>query len=155
MPEVVERNVKVFEVDVPAQLERKREVCDAAGIALPDTIAYVPFDFASTLLTEGLVAQGFRKGAGAMFVWEGVIGYITSEMIDASLAFMAHSGGAGTRVVFTFSDIVFDPVPAQERTKRAGFTWFEDHDFGAIWPRYLPGEPPAVASYSKIGVAGV
>ena len=157
MPEVVERCVKVFEVDVPSQLERKRAVLDAAGIPLPEHVTYVPFDFANddieAPLTEALVAKGFRKGAGAMFVWEGVIGYITSEMIDASLAFMAHSGGPATRVVFTFSDIVFDPRPALERIRGAGFTRFEEHDFDAIWRRYLPGAPPMLASYSKMGVA--
>ena len=157
MAEVKERGVKVFEVDVPSQLERKRAVLDGAGVALPEHVVFVPFDFASTDIeasaSDALVAKGFRKGAGAMFVWEGVIGYITSEMIDASLAFMAHSGGAGTRVVFTFSDIVFDPVPAIERIRSAGFTRFEEHAFDAIWRRYLPGEPPMHAAYSKMGVA--
>jgi methyltransferase (TIGR00027 family) len=157
MAEVKDGGVKVFEVDVPSQLARKLAILDAAGVALPEHVSYVPFDFASAdieaPLTDALVAKGFRNGGGAMFVWEGVIGYVTSEMIDASLAFMAHSGGPKTRVVFTFSDIVFDPVPVLERIRHAGFTRFEEHDFDAIWRRYLPGEPPALASYSKIGVA--
>jgi methyltransferase (TIGR00027 family) len=159
MAEVEARGVQVFEVDVPSQLERKRAVLDAARVALPEHVTYVPFDFASpdieAPLTEALVAKGFRNCGGAMFVWEGVIGYVTSEMIDASLAFMARSGGPGTRVVFTFSDIVLDPRPALERIRSAGFTRFEEHDFDAIWRRYLPGEPPALAAYSKMGVATV
>ncbi|NUO51115.1 MAG: SAM-dependent methyltransferase [Polyangiaceae bacterium] len=157
MPEVIDSGVKVFEVDVPTQLERKGAILEAAGIPLPEHITYVPFDFAEgdieAPLTEALAAKGFRKGAGAMFVWEGVIGYITSEMIDASLAFMAHSGGPTTRLVFTFGAFVFDPVSAIDRVQKAGFTRFQEDDFISIWKRYLPAEPPEVARYSRMGIA--
>jgi hypothetical protein len=38
-------------------------------------------------LAADLEARGFRAGAGALFVWEGVLAYIDDAAIDATLAF--------------------------------------------------------------------
>ena len=157
MPEIAERGATVFEIDTPSQLARKRAALTAAGIALPPTIAYVPFDFEASDLERALPAalqdRGFRSGAGAFFVWEGVIGYIDSAMVDRSLRFMASAGGPGTRVVFTYSDMRLDPYHARLRALRAGFSAFEEHTFDVLWRRYLPGEPHPSVLVSSIGVA--
>lgn len=159
MPEIARRGATVFEIDTPAQLARKRDVLGAAGIEIPASVAYVPFDFDAGDLEKDLTAalenKGFRSGTGALFVWEGVIGYIPGAMVDQSLRFMAGAGGPGARVVFTFSDISLDPYPARVRALRAGFTSFEEHTFDVLWRRHLPGEPPPAVLVSSIGVAAV
>ncbi len=80
IPEIEAHGVLVFEVDTKHQLTRKRRVLDDAGVKLPSRIAYVPFEFEApefeTRLASALEAKGFRRGAGALFVLEGVIGYI-------------------------------------------------------------------------------
>jgi methyltransferase (TIGR00027 family) len=148
---------RVFEVDTGEQLARKRNVLSAAGIEVPASIAYVPFDFDApdleTALASVLVAKGFRAGAGALFVWEGVIGYIGNEEIDRSLRFMAGTGGPRSRVVFTFGEGTFDADTAAERTRRAGFSSCEELDGEQLWRRYLPGTPHAAAFVMKLGVA--
>jgi len=157
LPEIEKRRVRVYEVDTAEQLARKRKVLTAGGIAVPANIRYVPFDFDTadyeTELAAALEAEGFRGGAGAVFVWEGVIGYIRSDEIDRNLRFMASQGGARSRLVFTYGESSFDPETAAERTRRAGFTSCQELAGDELWRRYLPGEPYAGASVMRLGLA--
>jgi methyltransferase (TIGR00027 family) len=159
MPEIADRRVPVFEVDTPTQLERKRSLLASAGVKVPARVGYVPFDFdAQDLEVElmaALEAKGFRRGAGAFFVWEGVIGYIDGAAIDASLRFMAHEGGPRSRLVFTFGQGSFEPETAAECTRRTGFSSCEEIAGDELWRRYLPGDPHAMAWVMKLGAASV
>jgi methyltransferase (TIGR00027 family) len=159
MPEIVAHGAIVYEVDFARQLETKRAHLAAAGVPLPGRVKHVACDFAATdfedALAVGLVAHGFRTGAGALFVWEGVIAYIGTEAIARSLRFMVRAGGPGSRLVFDFAPIAFDPDPASERTRRAGFTRFEQVGCDVLWRRFLSGEPPPSAFVGHLGMAFV
>ena len=104
-------------------------------------------------LTSALEAKGFRRGAGAVFVWEGGIGYIDDAAIDRTLRFVANAGGARTRLVFTFGEGSFDPETATDRVRRMGFSSCEEIAGDELWRRYLPGEPSPVAWVMKMGTA--
>lgn len=134
-------------------------VLAAAGVAVPAHLSHVDCDFLApdfeAALTAGLEASGFRRGAGALFVWEGVLAYIDGAARDRSLRFMTGVGGPGSRVVFDFSPLGFDPESADEITRRAGFTAFEAIGIDALWRRHLPGEPPENARACFLGVASV
>lgn len=156
LPELA--RTRVFEVDFADQLTRKRAFLAAGGVTLPDTIAYVPCDFAGDWeprLFADLDAQGFRSGAGAVFVWEGVIGYIDGPAIDRSLAFMARAGGSGTRVVFTWAQPSIDPDTLEQRTRRAGFGRVEDVGHDELFRRHFSGEPNMVLAMMRIAIASV
>ncbi|MCC6527687.1 MAG: SAM-dependent methyltransferase [Polyangiaceae bacterium] len=159
MPEIRAGGVAVFEVDFPAQLERKRALLAAGGVSLPAHVAHVACDFAAPDfdldLEASLAEAGFRRGAGAIFVWEGVVGYIDAAMIDRSLALMARVGGPGTRVAFTFASASFAPYTALERVRRAGFTTCEDCSGEDLWRRWLAGEPHPAACMMRVGLATV
>lgn len=77
MPEIQKHGATVFEVDFAEQLERKQTILAESKITLPGRPIYVPCDFNQPdfdeALTTSLVEGGFRKGAGAIFVWEGVM----------------------------------------------------------------------------------
>src|SRR6185437_8206427 len=92
MPEIAARGARVFEVDTAAQLERKKRLLAEAGVKVPAHVAFVPCDFHETSLDEelpeALAAQGFRLGAGAIVVWEGVIGYIDDRAIQSTFEFV-------------------------------------------------------------------
>jgi methyltransferase (TIGR00027 family) len=154
MPEIAARRASVYEIDIPDQLERKRAVLKSAGVKLPAGLAYVPFDFDApdfaSSLTSALEGKGFRTGEGALFVWEGVIGYIDDVAIDQSLRFMASAGGARSRVVFTFAQIGFETDTATDRTRRAGFCSCEEIAGDDLWRRYLGGEPHPNAWVTRI-----
>jgi methyltransferase (TIGR00027 family) len=160
MPEIAAHDATVYEIDVAAQLAQKRALLAAAGIALPPWMAHVACDFNVPDFGEALGAdlgqRGFRRDAATLFVWEGVVAYLDAAAVDRSLGFMARSGsGPGTRLVFDFAPMSWDPDPAIERTRRAGFTRFEQLGYGAIWRRYLPGEPHAFAAVPHMGMAFV
>lgn len=159
MPEIAERGARVFEIDSPGQLGRKQAALEGAGVTLPDRIASVPFDFETPDFEEALAAaveaRGFRRGAGAIFVWEGVIGYIDGPAIDRSLRFMARAGGPGSRLVYTAHEGAFEPDTPLVRMRRWGFSTCEEEGLDAVWRRHVPGEPPPVAYVSRVGVAGL
>jgi methyltransferase (TIGR00027 family) len=157
MPEIAARRARVYEIDSPRQLDRKQSVLARHGVKLPKHLSYVPFDYDArdieAELPSALEAEGFRPGAGALFVWEGVIGYISGAAIDASLRFMASAGGPGTRLVFTYADerAVLDDTAS--RTRRAGFSSMHGWGSDELWPRYLPGDPHPNAWVVKLGTA--
>jgi methyltransferase (TIGR00027 family) len=159
LPEIKRRRTSVYEIDTPGQLQRKRAILASAGVKVPSRIAHVPFDFEASdfeeALTSALEARGFRRGAGALFIWEGVIGYIDDAAIDRSLQFMARAGGPGSRLAFTYGAYSFGPETASARTRRAGFSSCVEVGSDDLWRRYLPGDPHPNAWVVKIGIAVV
>jgi methyltransferase (TIGR00027 family) len=157
LPEVSAHGARVYEVDFAGQLEKKRALLARAAVALPPWVAHVPADFNSDFegaLADALVRHGFRRGGGALFVWEGVIAYLDNRAIDRSLAFMANIGGPRTRVVFDYGPMLFDSEPAETRMHRAGFASFEESRIVDLWRRHLGGEPHPHAVVS-MGVASL
>jgi len=160
MKEIEARRATVFELDTPYQLDRKRRALASAGVKLPARIVYVPFDFDTPdfdgELGGALEVAGFTHGVGAMFVWEGVIGYIDDAAVDQCLRFMATAGGPRSRVAFTFADEAhLGTEPMAARTKRCGFASFEAVAGDDLWRRHLPGEPHPNAWVTKVGLATV
>jgi methyltransferase (TIGR00027 family) len=159
MPEIAERDARVYEVDTTHQLDRKRAALRDAGVNAGARIAYVPFDFHATpfeeTLASSLAAKGFRPGAGAVFVWEGVIGYLDRTAIDRTLRFVVNRGGPRSRLAFTFGEGSFDPGTADESLARAGFGAWTVLDGDALWRRHLPGDPHPAASVMRVGTATV
>lgn len=156
LPEVAEQGVQTFEIDLPPLLEAKRRLLQNGGVAIPASVHHVASDFTSGFqpqLTEQLLTRGFDRDAPAVFVWEGVIAYIGREAIDRCLRFMAAIGGSGSRVVFDFSDVIFEPASASDFVRRAGFTAFHEVGFDELWRRHLPGEPAPSARVVKLGIA--
>jgi len=160
LEEIERRRARVFEIDVPDQLELKRSLLRKANVTLPANVAYVPHDFDAApsfeaTLLPALEASGFRRGAGAVVVWEGVIGYIDDAMIDRTMRFVAEAGGPGTRLVFTFGLWTFDPETAATRALRAGFSSCDEVGCDELWRRYLQSEPHANAFAVKLATAVV
>jgi methyltransferase (TIGR00027 family) len=101
-------SVTVFEVDHLATQAWKRERLDAARVEATTTVVYVPVDFETDDAFDALSAGGFNDAAPAMFLWLGVVPYLTLDAIGATLCMVARVLGA---------DVVFDygePVQARE-----------------------------------------
>ncbi|MGO4615864.1 class I SAM-dependent methyltransferase [Nocardia sp. 2YAB30] len=94
-------SVRVFEVDHPDTQAWKRERLAAAGIDIPDSLTFAPVDFESQTLDEGLDTAGFDRGQPAVFVWLGVVMYLTKDAMVAVLRFMAGQS-ASARVVIDY-----------------------------------------------------
>ena len=94
--------LRVFEVDHPATQAWKREQLQAAGIAIPAALTFVPIDFERQTLAEGLGQSGFDLSAAAFFSWLGVTPYLTRDACMTTLSFVAKMP-AGSGVVFDFA----------------------------------------------------
>jgi methyltransferase (TIGR00027 family) len=94
--------LRVFEVDHPATQGWKREQLEAADIAIPASLTFVPINFEQQTLADGLAQSGFDAGAPAFFSWLGVTPYLTREACMLTLKFIAGMP-AGSGVVFDFA----------------------------------------------------
>ncbi len=94
-------DARVFEVDLPENVDLKRTRVRSALGEVPGAVRLVPVDLASGDLMESLSANGFRPGEPAMFVWEAVTQYLTGDAVRATLAHLA-TAAAGSRLVFTY-----------------------------------------------------
>ncbi|RQS60993.1 class I SAM-dependent methyltransferase [Burkholderia sp. Bp8963] len=92
---------RIFEVDLPATQQWKRECLSAAGIEIPASLTYVPIDFEHDTLARALSQAGFRADEPAFFSWLGVSIYLDEEAVLETLRFIA-SCAAGSAVVFDY-----------------------------------------------------
>ena len=94
--------LRVFEVDFPATGEWKRARLAEAGIAVSPTVAFVAVDFEHDDLLDRLRESGLDVETPAVFMWLGVVPYLTEEAIWATLGFIA--GVPGAEVVFDYAN---------------------------------------------------
>lgn len=78
--------VRVFEVDHPATQGWKRRRLESAGIAIPETVAFVGVDFENDSLRDRLARSGFDFALPSFVSWLGVTMYLTRESLIRTLA---------------------------------------------------------------------
>ena len=99
MPELAD--VDVFEVDHPASQRDKR---DRVG-GLPPTsrsVHFVPVDFARDRIEVALAAAGHRSSASTIWIWEGVVPYLTRAQVEATTAAVSTCSAPGSRLVVNY-----------------------------------------------------
>ncbi|GAA3183641.1 class I SAM-dependent methyltransferase [Streptomyces ramulosus] len=154
-------DVRFFEVDHPDTQQWKRRRLAEAGIAVPSTLTFVPVDFETGTLAEGLAAAGFGRARPTVFVMLGVAMYLTRPSLHATWRYVAAQGSGSALVM----DYLHPAAPASaaaldERAKRAaaagepwlssftadelraeltacGFTTVEDHRAADVLGGYL------------------
>lgn len=80
---------RVFEVDLPATQAWKQARLREVGIAIPASLSYVPVDFETVSLAEGLARAGFDRSQPAFFSWLGVTMYLDEAAVVETLRFVA------------------------------------------------------------------
>jgi methyltransferase (TIGR00027 family) len=163
---VVSRGIRVFEVDHPATQGWKRGLLARAAIPVPDALSFVPLDFETQTLPEALRLGGFDAAQPAFLSWLGVVPYLRSESVTATLAFVASLPEKST-VVFdygippsslgffermAFAHLAgrvaaagepwrgfFEPATLRAQLRELGFREIEDLDPDAINERYFAG----------------
>lgn len=144
-------DARLFEVDLPATQQWKRDCLRAAGIAEPANLRYVPVDFGRASLAAELAAAGFRHDQPAFFSWLGVTVYLTVEDVMATLRLIA-AGAPGSGVVFDYgvAPELLEPVQRAARQFIAGQTAAR----GEPWHSHF--DPDALsASLQGLGFGGV
>lgn len=157
IPGIAARGARVYEIDLPDPLQRKRAVLVAAGMTLPGWLSYIPCDLTApdyeVTLARALEEGGFRRDRGALWIWEGVTTYIGVAATDRCLRFMAALVSAGSQVVFDVGTSFFRPATAGEHVSQAGFSSCEVYGADELWRRYLAGEPHPAAGVFRMVVA--
>lgn len=171
--------LRVFEVDHPATQAWKRDRLTAAGIDLPETLTFVPVDFETRTLAAGLAAGGFARTDPAVFVWLGVVFYLTPGAARTTLEYIAGQGRSAA-VIFDYlqpadSDedrayqraradrlagvgepvfSYFTPGEIAAQLRALGFTDLEDHSGPDLIAGYLGAaagdEPPRTLRANRI-----
>jgi methyltransferase (TIGR00027 family) len=93
--------VKVLELDLPAVQEEKKRRLRSHFAGLPENVTFVPIDFARQRVETVLADTGYDAPNPAVFVWEGVIQYLSEESVRRTLAFVGRSA-PGSILVFTY-----------------------------------------------------
>ncbi|MFT3662447.1 MAG: class I SAM-dependent methyltransferase [Gordonia sp. (in: high G+C Gram-positive bacteria)] len=122
-------DLRVFEVDHPASQEWKRDRLAEAGIVVPSNASLVPVDFEKDDLGHRLAAAGFLRTDPAVFVWLGVVFYLTEDAVGSTLGYLAGQGRP-TEVVFDYLTPPTTPEGRErfreraDRLAAAGEPWF-------------------------------
>jgi len=107
--------LRAFEVDHPSTQTEKRRRLAAAAINVPEHLTFAPCDFERAGLAEALRAAGFDDSRRAVFLWLGVVPYLTRAAILSTLGFISAMPGGG-EVVFDYSNPSHTIVDPDQRS---------------------------------------
>ncbi len=96
------KTLRVFELDRPETLAEKRRRLERAGLDCPDNLEFVPVDFERESLDEALGRSSFNSAEPSFFSWLGVLVYLTSDSIDATLRSIESLAAPGSELVFDY-----------------------------------------------------
>lgn len=94
-------DIPIYEVDHPVTQAAKRKAL-AGEVNPPPSVKFVTVDFDTDDLGERLAASGYDEKCRTLFVWQGVIMYLTQDGIDQTLAFIARHSAPGSVVIFDY-----------------------------------------------------
>lgn len=94
--------LRVFEVDHPGTQDWKRQLLRDNGIAVPDSVAFVPVDFNHGDLFEQLRLAGFDAGLPTVYSWLGVTVYLERAQVMGTLKAIRECSAAGSVLVFDY-----------------------------------------------------
>lgn len=96
------RGAHVFEVDHPeSQAHKRKRARDLDKLA--DTLIYVPVDFGRDRLSDSLAAHGHDATRTTFWIWEGVVPYLSSDAIRATLKAISERSALGSELAVTYA----------------------------------------------------
>jgi methyltransferase (TIGR00027 family) len=111
------RSIRIFEVDHPATQNDKRKRLQAAGLFAPTNLHFVPVDFESLSLNDGLRSSGFDFNSPTFCSWLGVTYYLSEEAINKALE-VIRLMPRGSEIVFEYM-IPSEMLPSSEQEEIA------------------------------------
>ena len=94
--------VKVFEIDHPATQSIKIEKITEIFGSLPDNVTYVSMDLELDKFDQQLLESGFNKSLKTLFIMEGLLMYLSPEIVDEILSFIVHNSGKDSAILFDY-----------------------------------------------------
>jgi methyltransferase (TIGR00027 family) len=93
--------VRFFEVDLPETQTWKRQCLAAANIVALNNVTFVPIDFQTSTLAQGLAEAGFIANNATFFIWLGVVMYLDEVAIKEPLRFISNCS-SGSAVILDY-----------------------------------------------------
>ncbi|MBN1889885.1 MAG: SAM-dependent methyltransferase [Thermoflexales bacterium] len=92
---------QVYEVDLPQNVEAKKQAVRRLLGQVPAHVKLVGMDFDSQDLGEMLCSASYSEQQPAFFIWEGVTQYIPAASVHKVLAFLSRAA-ASSQLVFSY-----------------------------------------------------
>jgi methyltransferase (TIGR00027 family) len=170
MPELA--GVKVFEVDHPATQADKRkhlaELPPATGV-----VSFVPTNFEKEPLDAVLARAGHDRSSPTCWIWEGVVMYLTRDVMRATLADVAARSAPGSTLIVNYHTLhrrlfarlmfrligepqisAWSPEEMAADLRAAGFTVREDSSIADWNVRFAQGKAKVERGfYMRIAIA--
>jgi methyltransferase (TIGR00027 family) len=99
------QGTRIFELDAPPTQFCKREVLKNNAIAMPHELKFVPIDFRQENLQKVLLDAGFSRDKPALFVWEGVTYYLSSDTVDETLSAVRELSSRGGSICLDYASL--------------------------------------------------
>ena len=124
--------LRLFDVDHPASQDEKRRFLEQAGIGVPANVRFVPIDFETTSLAQGLAAGRVDFAVPTFFSCLGVMTYLTREAIDAIFRVVA-GFPSGSEIAFSYRPAGRPPGSVFAASVRAvGEPWISELEPDAL-----------------------
>jgi methyltransferase (TIGR00027 family) len=94
--------LKVFELDLPASQELKKNRIQRLNKNLPDKVEYIPSDSEEETVMEALSRSSFSFDRPAFFSWLGTTYYLTRRAVVQSLKAIVKHTTIGSEIVFDY-----------------------------------------------------
>ncbi len=98
----LKNGVRVFELDHPATQKQKIEKVKSILGNLPEHVTYVAIDFTAQSLGDRLIESGYDEHQKTLFIWEGVVMYLSLPAVEDTLGFIVNHSAPGSQVVFDY-----------------------------------------------------
>ncbi len=98
----LKRGAKVFEVDHPVTQQIKIKKVKAILGELPAHVVYTGIDFNTQTLEQCLPRFGYDESLITLFIWEGVVMYLSLQPVESTLNFIVNHSAPGSQVVFDY-----------------------------------------------------
>lgn len=118
--------VDVFEVDHPATQAYKRARV-AGRTPLARSVRFVAADFERERLADRLEAEGHDRARPTVWIWEGVIVYLTDAALRATLDAVVARSAPGSRLLAQYREPLDSGDPMQRRLRSIVARWGEPH----------------------------
>jgi methyltransferase (TIGR00027 family) len=96
------RRARIFELDAPPTQQAKIQQYRRRKLEIPPNLFFIPMDFDKDSRPQSLDHSGFLRGQKSLFILEGLLMYLESASVAATLSTIQEVAGPGSWVVFDY-----------------------------------------------------
>ena len=98
------KETKIFELDINTTQEYKKKMLLQSKIKIPDQLTFVAINFKTDSIEKALLDTGYDKNKKTLFIWEGVMYYLSAQAVDETLKFVKSNSPSGSTICFDYID---------------------------------------------------